>query len=96
MRHSRTATLNLRLQVNDTLVSNLWEPMISLIEDTSGGGHNTLLAACDPARYRNSGVDDWQEQCGSCAENLVLALSELNERAGLTVRDNTTSSNTYL
>jgi hypothetical protein len=40
------------------------------------------MAACDPARYRQLGVEHWEEH-GSCAENLVLALKELNERAGL-------------
>ncbi|KAK4889145.1 hypothetical protein LTR27_012048 [Elasticomyces elasticus] len=82
MAHSRTATLHLRPQVNDTLVSNLREPMLTLVEDTSPGIHDTLIAACDPWRYAALGVKDWAEH-GSCAENLVLALKELNERAGL-------------
>jgi hypothetical protein len=33
-------------------------------------------------RYRDLGVENWESH-GSCAENLVLALKELNERAGL-------------
>lgn len=41
------------------------------------------MAACDPPRYRGLNVDNWEEH-GSCAENLVMALKELNERAGLT------------
>lgn len=82
MMHSRAATLHLRPKVNDTLVSNLREPILTLVEDTSQGVHDTLIAACDPARYRGLGVEDWQQH-GSCAENLVLALKELNERAGL-------------
>jgi uncharacterized protein YcgI (DUF1989 family) len=82
MPHSRAATLHLRPKVNDTLVSNLREPILTLIEDSSSGIHDTLMAACDPARYKGLGVDNWSEH-GSCAENLVLALKELNERAGL-------------
>jgi uncharacterized protein YcgI (DUF1989 family) len=82
MPHSRVATLHLMPKVNDLLVSNLREPMMTLVEDTSPGIHDTLMAACDPQRYRNLGAENW-EQHGSCAENLVLALKELNERAGL-------------
>lgn len=68
--------------MNDTLVTNLREPILTLVEDTSPGVHDTLVAACDPNRYKQLGAPDW-EQHGSCAENLVLALKELNERAGL-------------
>ena len=82
MPHSRAATLHLRPRANDTLVSNLREPVLTLIEDSSDGIHDTLIAACDPARYKGLGVENWPEH-GSCAENLVLALKELNERAGL-------------
>jgi uncharacterized protein YcgI (DUF1989 family) len=82
MPHTRAATLHLRPKLNDTLVSNMREPLLTLVEDTSPGIHDTLIAACDPARYKGLGVDKWEEH-GSCAENLVLALKELNERAGL-------------
>ncbi|KAF2770557.1 hypothetical protein EJ03DRAFT_382013 [Teratosphaeria nubilosa] len=82
MPHCRAATLHMRPKVDDVLVSNLREPMLTLVEDTSPGIHDTLIAACDPARYRGLGVEEWMEH-GSCAENLVLALKELNERAGL-------------
>jgi uncharacterized protein YcgI (DUF1989 family) len=80
--HSRASTQHMVPKVNDLFVSNLREPMLTLVEDTSSGAHDTLMAACDPARYRQLGVDHWEEH-GSCAENLVLALKELNERAGL-------------
>ena len=82
MPHCRAASLHLRPRVNDTLVSNQREPMLVLVEDTSPGIHDTLMAACDPQRYKGLEIEDW-EQHGSCAENLVLALKELNERAGL-------------
>ncbi|KAK4553141.1 hypothetical protein LTR86_009868 [Recurvomyces mirabilis] len=82
MPHSRAASLHMVPKINDTLVSNLREPMLTLVEDTSPGIHDTLMAACDPSRYRGLGVKEWAEH-GSCSENLVLALKELNERAGL-------------
>ncbi|KAF2675492.1 hypothetical protein BT63DRAFT_475096 [Microthyrium microscopicum] len=82
MPHTRASTQHLSPQVGDLLVSNLRAPILSLIEDTSPGAHDTLIAACDPLRYRELGVKKWEEH-GSCAENLVLALSELNARVGL-------------
>lgn len=55
---------------------------MTLIEDTSPGAHDTLTAACDASQYAALGVDKPAEH-GSCAENLVLALKQLNENAGL-------------
>ncbi|CZT20731.1 uncharacterized protein RCC_06589 [Ramularia collo-cygni] len=80
--HSRASTLHLIPQVHDTLVTNLREPILTLVEDTSPGTHDTLIPACDPNQYKQLGAPDWEKH-GSCAENLVLALKELNERAGL-------------
>lgn len=82
MPHTRTKLCRLIPRVNDTLVSNLREPLLTIIEDTSPGIHDTLMAACDPARYKDLGVEKWEEH-GSCAENLVLALKELNDQSGL-------------
>ena len=76
MPHTRSGTLHLRPKVNDTLLSNLREPILTMVEDTSPGIHDTLIAACDPPRYKGLGVEKWEEH-GSCAENLVLALKEL-------------------
>lgn len=81
MPHTRASTTHLVPRVNDVLVSNIRQPMLTLTEDTCGV-HDTLIAACDPVRYQQLGVEKWEEH-GSCAENLVLALKELNERAGL-------------
>ena len=52
------------------------------MEDTTPGAHDTLTAACDANLYAALGVEKPAEH-GSCAENLVLALKELNENAGL-------------
>jgi hypothetical protein len=41
-----------------------------------------LTAACDAGQYAALKVDKPEEH-GSCAENLVLALKEINEKAGL-------------
>ncbi|KAF9735480.1 hypothetical protein PMIN01_06885 [Paraphaeosphaeria minitans] len=80
--HTRAATYRLVPELNDTLLTNLRNPLITLVEDTSAGAHDTLTAACDANMYAALGVDKPEEH-GSCAENLVLALRELNEKAGL-------------
>jgi uncharacterized protein YcgI (DUF1989 family) len=80
--HTRAATHRLVPTIDDTLLTNLRNPIMTLIEDTSPGAHDTLTAACDASQYAALGVDTPEEH-GSCAENLVLALKELNEKAGL-------------
>lgn len=80
--HTRASSYKLVPEVDDTLLTNLRNPIITLVEDTSPGAHDTLTAACDANLYASLGVDKPAEH-GSCAENLVLALKELNENAGL-------------
>jgi uncharacterized protein YcgI (DUF1989 family) len=80
--HTRAASHKLVPEVDDELLTNLRNPIVTLIEDTSPGAHDTLTAACDANQYASLGVDKPAEH-GSCAENLVLALKEINETAGL-------------
>ena len=80
--HTRASTHRLVPEVSDTLLTNLRNPIITLVEDTTPGAHDTLTAACDAALYKHLGVDKPEEH-GSCAVNLVLALKELNETTGL-------------
>jgi len=82
MQHSHACTLHLSPRVGDTMVSNLRASIMTLVEDTSSSIHDTLIAACDPQRYKELGVDKWEEH-GSCAENLVFALKEINDKSGL-------------
>ena len=81
MARTRASTKHLMPKVGDTLVSNLGLPIMTLVEDTTPGIHDTLIAACNPQRYKDLGVEKWEEH-GSCSENLVLALKEVNEKAG--------------
>lgn len=80
--HTRAATQHLAPEVNDTLLTNLRNPIMTLIEDTTPGAHDTLTAACDANLYAVLGVDKPEEH-GSCAENLIHALKEINAKAGL-------------
>lgn len=80
--HTRASSHKLVPEVNDELLTNLRNPIITLVEDTSPGAHDTLTAACDANLYTALGVEKPEEHA-SCAVNLVLALKELNENAGL-------------
>ena len=56
MEHSRLHMGKLNPGVGDTLVTNRRRPILTLVADTSGGMHDTLLAACDRARYELLGA----------------------------------------
>lgn len=51
MEHSRTSTGRIIPKVGQSMTTNRRRPILSLVEDTSGGIHDTLLAACDQYRY---------------------------------------------
>lgn len=81
MEHSRAATLHLRPQPGDTLVSNRRRPMLTVLEDTSGGVHDTLIAACDRYRYAQLGAAGHHD---NCTDNLAQALAALGLAAHVT------------
>jgi uncharacterized protein YcgI (DUF1989 family) len=74
MEHSRAAILKLAPAVGDTLVSNRRNPMLTLVDDTTPGVHDMLIAACDAHRYRQLGATGYHD---SCTDNLKSALAEL-------------------
>jgi len=74
MEHSRPYYLKLRPAVGDTLVTNQRRPILTLVEDTSGGVHDTLIAACDNPRYALLGCTEYHD---NCADNLTAGLAEL-------------------
>jgi uncharacterized protein YcgI (DUF1989 family) len=74
MDHSRTALMRLIPAVGDTLVTNRRRAILSLVADTSPGVHDTLIAACDSARYAQLGGDPGHE---NCSDNLGMALAAL-------------------
>ncbi len=74
MEHTRTALGRIMAEVGDSLVTNRRRPILTLVEDTSGGIHDTLLAACDRYRYEQLGVAGFHD---NCTDNLAAALSDL-------------------
>ena len=81
MEHTRTALGQIMAEVGDSLVTNRRRPILTLVEDTSGGIHDTLLAACDRYRYEQLGVAGFHD---NCTDNLAAALLELGIASAIT------------
>jgi uncharacterized protein YcgI (DUF1989 family) len=73
MEHTRVALGRLVPKVGDGLYSSRRRELLTLIEDTSPGAHDTLTAACDPERYRQLGGS---HDHPSCVANFRAALTE--------------------
>lgn len=71
--HTRGHVNRLFPRVGEQFVTTGRRPILTLVEDTSPGRHDMLIAACDPARYRNLGH---RGPHASCAENLTTAARE--------------------
>ena len=74
MEHSRTALGRIMPITGQSMVTNRRRPILTLAEDTSGGIHDTLLAACDRYRYELLGCEGFHD---NCTDNLSAALAEL-------------------
>ena len=74
MGHTRAHTLHIVPRVGDVLRTNRRRPILTLVEDTSGGIHDTMIAACDRYRYAFLGVEGHHD---NCADNLIAALADL-------------------
>jgi uncharacterized protein YcgI (DUF1989 family) len=74
MEHSRVHMGRVNPVAGSVLLSNRRRPILTLVEDTSGGVHDTLLAACDVHRYRMLGAVGYHR---NCTDNLAEALQAL-------------------
>jgi uncharacterized protein YcgI (DUF1989 family) len=74
MEHSRVAIGRIIPGVGDRLVTNKRRPILTLIEDTSGGIHDTLFAACDRWRYELLGAQGYHD---NCTDNLAAGMKAL-------------------
>ena len=74
MEHSRTSLGRIMPAVGQSMVTNRRRPILTLAEDTSGGIHDTLLAACDRYRYELLGCEEYHD---NCTDNLEAALAQL-------------------
>lgn len=74
MEASRAWFMRLAAAVGDSFVTNRRRPILTLVEDTSGCAHDTLIAPCDPHRYGLLGVEGHHD---NCRDNLHAGLAEL-------------------
>jgi uncharacterized protein YcgI (DUF1989 family) len=77
MEHSRVSMMSVRPSVGSTLVTNLRRPILSVLEDTTPGVHDTLIAACDRYRYEQLGYNGLHD---NCTDNLAAALREIGAK----------------
>lgn len=81
MEHSRVAIGGIFPKTGDAMVSNRRRPILTLMQDTSPGIHDTLIAACDRYRYEGLGAVGYHD---SCTDNLHAALGALDLSVPLT------------
>lgn len=74
MEQCRATWLKLCPEVGDALYSNRRRPIMQLVEDTSPGRHDSLMAPCDNERYALLGCNGYHD---NCKDNLHAALFEL-------------------
>ena len=60
-------------RVGDSLVTNRRRPILTLVEDSSPGVHDTTLAACDVYRYQRLGAKGYHD---NCTDNLAAAMKD--------------------
>ncbi len=81
MPHVHTDLARTIPRVGDRLVTNHRRAILTLVEDTSPGIHDTLIAACDRYRYAQLGAEPGHE---NCTDNLRDALAALGLSAPTT------------
>jgi uncharacterized protein len=75
MQHSRVLWRNLRPRPGDELLDEERSVIMTLVEDTSPGVHDTVVAACDRFRYEQLGAPPGHR---SCCDNFAEALAALS------------------
>jgi uncharacterized protein YcgI (DUF1989 family) len=75
MQHSRIVWRNLRPHPGDQMLDEERSTILTMLEDTSPGVHDTVIAACDPYRYAQLGAAPGHR---SCCTNFAEALAELS------------------
>lgn len=81
MEHTRATTTKMIPEVGECFVSTRRRDVIKLLEDTTDGAHDTLMAACDSYRYALLGCKTYHD---NCTDNLHAALQNLGYQAPAT------------
>jgi uncharacterized protein YcgI (DUF1989 family) len=80
MEHTRVEIARISPRAGDLLYTNRRRPVLTLVQDTSPGVHDTTLAACDVYRYERLGATGYHR---NCTDNLRRALQAAGFRAGV-------------
>ena len=78
MEHMRPTLGRLWPRQGDGLHTNRRRPILTLVEDTSPGRHDTLMAACDDYRYGLLGCTEYHD---NCTDNLKAAMRQVGLEA---------------
>ena len=78
MEHSRAGILKVIPKVSDAMLTNHRRPCLTFVEDTAGGVHDTLMAACDRYRYEGLGCTEYHD---NCTDNLHAAMKAIGLQA---------------
>jgi hypothetical protein len=73
LEHCRVTFMNYRPRVGDSMTTNRRRPILTILEDTSPGVHDTLMAACDRYRYELLGCEGYHR---NCTDNLWESMVE--------------------
>ena len=74
MEHSRVSLGGIIPKIGGVFVTNKRRPILTVVEDTSGGIHDTLVAACDRYRYEGLGCTEYHD---NCTDNLAQGMAAL-------------------
>lgn len=74
MEHTRATLERIRPKVGDHLFTNKRRPILTILEDTSPGVHDTLMAACDNERFGLLGCTVYHD---NCTDNLFAGMREI-------------------
>jgi len=74
MEHTRASLCRIFPKVGDSLRTNRRRPILTVVEDTTPGIHDTIIAACDRYRYEELGCKAYHD---NCTDNLKAALAAL-------------------
>jgi hypothetical protein len=74
MEHTRSTLTKTMAGVGEHLYTNRRRPILTLVEDTSPGIHDTLMFACDVHRYALLGCAEYHD---NCTDNLATAMFAL-------------------
>lgn len=74
MEHTHTQIGRIIPKVGDPLVTNRRQTILTIVEDTSPGIHDTLIASCDAYRYKQLGAKGHHD---NCTDNCEIALNGL-------------------